>query len=157
MTLGQLALKYAIGELGKTEIPLGSNWGPHVKKYLKSVGIDFPAAWCAALVYWSFEQAAKERGVKNPVPRNGGVLNMWRLAAMKNRISVMEEPRRGDVMIMDFGKGLGHMCFVEKFDPTFNYTVDGNSNDSGSREGIEVCRKQRPRKDKKILGYLRYE
>lgn len=156
MTLGQLALKYVIAELGKTEIPLGSNWGPHVKKYLKSVGIDFPAAWCVALQYWGFDQAAKERGVKNPLPRTGGVIKMWQLADPKNKIPATAEPKAGDLMIMDFGKGLGHMCIVEKTDPTFNYTVDGNSNDSGSREGIEVCRKQRPRKDKKLLGYLRY-
>jgi hypothetical protein len=155
MTLGQLALKYAIAELGKQEIPLGSNWGPHVRKYLQSVGLDFPAAWCAAFVYWCFAQAAKEMGIPNPVPKTGGVLNMWRLADAKNKMKATIEPQRGDIFIMDYGKGLGHEGIVEKKDATFVYNVEGNTNDSGSREGIEVTRKQRPRKGK-IIGYLRY-
>lgn len=156
MKLGQLALKYAIAELGKQEIPLGSNWGPHVKKYLKSVGIDFPAAWCAAFVYWCFDQAAIEMGITNPIPRTGGVLRMWRMAEAKHKLPATTQPRPGDIFIMDFGKGLGHEGIVQKFDATFIYNVEGNSNDSGSREGIEVTRKQRPRKGK-IIGYLRYE
>lgn len=155
MKLNLLALKYAIAELGKQEIPLGSNWGPHVKKYLKSVGIDFPAAWCAAFVYWCFDQAAIEIGVANPLPRNGGVLNMWR--KIPEKFKVYKDPRPGDIFFMDFGKGLGHMGVVEKTDPTFMYNVEGNSNDSGSREGIEVTRKQRPQKQPKLLGYARFE
>ena len=155
MKLNQLALKYAIGELGKTEVPLGSNWGPHVKKYLKSVNIPFPAAWCAAFVYWCFDMATDELNVHNDVPKTGGVLQMWK--AVPQKYKIFADPKPGDILVMDFGKGLGHMCFVEKVDPTFCYTIDGNSNDSGSREGIEVTRKQRPRKDKKIIGYLRFE
>ena len=55
---------------------------------------------------------------------------------------------------MDFGKGLGHTGLVYKIDENFIYTIEGNTNDSGSREGIMVCFKQRTRK--KIKGYLRY-
>ena len=31
--------------------------GPEVTAYLTDVGIAYPAAWCAAFVYWCFEQA----------------------------------------------------------------------------------------------------
>lgn len=145
-TLSQKALKIAISQLGQQEKPLGSNWGVPVKKYLASVGINFPASWCMAFVYWCYNQT----GLPNPLVKTGGVLNAWNKATA-NRVKT---PEPGDIFIMDFGKGLGHTGIVEKVDATFIYTVEGNSNDSGSREGIEVTRKQRPRN--KIKGYLRY-
>ena len=148
-TLKSLALKTAISQIGKQENPLGSNWGVPVKDYLNSVGINFPASWCMAFVYWCFEKNAKG---KNPLIKTGGVLHHWNKADKKYRV---KEPQSGDIFIMDFGKGLGHTGIVEKTDATFIYTIEGNTNDSGSREGIMVCRKQRPKI--KIKGYLRYE
>lgn len=145
MTKGQAALKVAITQLGQQEKPLGSNWGHPVRDYLASVGINFPASWCMAFVYWCF--GSKE----NPLIKTGGVLNAWNKADKKFRVT---DPQPGDIFIMDFGKGLGHTGIVEKTDQNFIYTVEGNSNDSGSREGIEVTRKQRPKI--KIKGYLRY-
>jgi len=151
-TLQQAALKVAITQLGQAEKPLGSNWGKPVQDYLKSVGLNFPASWCLAFLYWCFEEASKQQKVVNPLVKTGGVLNLWNKADKKYR--VLGEPQAGDIFIMNFGKGLGHTGIVEKVDKTFVYTIDGNTNDSGSREGIEVCRKQRPRN--KIVGYLRY-
>jgi len=148
MTLQQKALKVAIVQIGQKENPLGSNWGKPVQDYLKAVGINFPASWCMAFVYWCFEQC----GHGNPLVKTGGVLNAWNTADKKYR--VVGDPQPGDIFIMNFGKGLGHTGIVEKVDANFIYTIDGNTNDSGSREGIEVCRKQRPRN--KIVGYLRY-
>lgn len=147
MTLGKSALEVAKTQIGKAENPLGSNWGTPVKDYLKSVGINFPASWCMAFVYWCFNQ----NGI-NPLIKSGGVLHCWNNADKKHR--VVGEPQLGDIFIMDFGKGLGHTGIVEKVDANFIYTIEGNTNDSGSREGIMVCRKQRPKT--KIKGYLRY-
>lgn len=149
--LSEAALRVAISQLGQHEQPLGSNWGTPVRDYLASVNIDFPASWCAALIYWCFDKAADDLKTINPLIQTGGVLNHWNKADKKNRVSV---PKPGDIFIIDFGKGLGHTGIVEKVDDNFIYTIDGNTNDSGSREGIEVCRKQRPRN--KIKGYLRY-
>jgi hypothetical protein len=154
MSLSTGALKVAITQLGQHEKPLGSNWGKPVQGYLKSVGLGFPASWCMAFVYWCYDQAVRNNPplINNPLIKSGGVLNCWNKADKKYR--VVGEPKPGDIFIMDFGGGLGHTGIVEKVDATFVYTIDGNSNDSGSREGIEVCRKQRPRK--KMKGYLRY-
>lgn len=148
-TLSEKALKVAISQLGQHENPLGSNWGVPVKNYLKSVGLNFPASWCLAFLYWCFDQVSEGN---NPLVKTGGVLNLWNKADKKYR--VVGEPKAGDIFIMDYGKGLGHTGIIEKVDKTFIYTIDGNTNDSGSREGIEVCRKQRPRA--KVKGYLRY-
>lgn len=146
MTRQQKALKIAITQLGKCENPLGSNWGHPVQDYLKAVGIGFPASWCMAFVYWCYGTE------NNPLVKTGGVLRAWNEADKKYR--VVGDPQPGDIFIMNFGKGLGHTGIVERVDSTFIYTIDGNTNDSGSREGIEVSRKQRPRN--KIVGYLRY-
>ena len=148
MGLSKLALKTAITQIGQTEKPLGSNWGIPVRNYLASVGINFPASWCAAFVYWCFDQVSNG---ENPLVKTGGVLTHWNQADKKYRVT---EPQPGDIFIMDFGKGLGHTGIVEQADETFIYTIEGNTNDSGSREGIMVCKKQRPRT--KIKGYLRY-
>lgn len=146
--LSKSALQTAISQIGKCEQPLGSNWGTPVKDYLKSVGINFPASWCMAFVYWCFEQNSNK---DNPLVKTGGVLHAWNT---EEKIHRVVEPQAGDIFIMDFGKGLGHTGIVEKVDPTFIYTIEGNTNDTGSREGIMVCRKQRPKKS--IKGYLRY-
>jgi hypothetical protein len=139
------ALKVAATQIGQTEKPLGSNWGKPVQDYLKSVGITFPASWCAAFVYWCFNQS-----LPNPLVKTGGVLAHWN-AAKDKRVT---DPQPGDIFIMDHGKGLGHTGFVESADANFIYTIEGNSNDTGSREGIAVVRNRRKRAT--IKGYLRY-
>ena len=149
--LSDKSLQIAIGQLGQQEKPLGSNWGEPVKSYLKSVGIGFPASWCMAFGYWCFREAAVQLSVPNPLVKTGGVLAAWNKADRKYRVTV---PEAGDIFIMDFGKGLGHTGIVERVDGNHIHTIEGNSNDTGSREGIEVVRKIRS--ISKIKGFLRY-
>ncbi|MCB6184304.1 CHAP domain-containing protein [Leeia sp. TBRC 13508] len=150
MGMGIKALAVAVSQLGVQEQPKGSNWGPEVSGYLKSVGINFAASWCAAFVYWSHDQAAKAMKIANTVPKTGGVLNMWNKSTA-NRVTV---PQPGDVFIMDFGKGLGHTGIVERVEGLNIHTIEGNTNDDGSREGYVVCR--RVRSIAKCKGFLRF-
>ena len=150
--LSDKAVKIAITQVGQQEKPLGSNWGKPVQDYLKSVGLIHPASWCMAFVYWCFDQAAGPG--KPPLVKTGGVLDAWNKANKANKVTT--GPKPGDIMIMDHGKGLGHTGIVEKVDQNFLYTIEGNTNDTGSREGIEVDRKRRPIVNKLIKGYLRY-
>lgn len=151
MTLQKKALEIAITQIGKEEVPRGSNWGEPVKSYLAAVGINFPASWCMAFLYWCFQQAAKESGIKNSAVKTGGVLNAWNKAPASAKV---KDPQPGDVFIQDHGGGLGHTGIVEKVDGEYVHTIEGNTNDTGSREGYEVCR--RIRKKSSIIGYLRY-
>ncbi|WP_281322006.1 CHAP domain-containing protein [Flavobacterium aestivum] len=151
MKLSEKMLEIAITQIGKQENPLGSNWGEPVKNYLESVGIGFPASWCMAFVFWCSKKAAEALVVKNTAIKTGGVLKAWNDAPKEMKALV---PSIGSVFIMDFGKGLGHTGIVEKFDAANIYTIEGNTNDTGSREGIEVCRKTRKRSV--IKGYLNY-
>jgi len=138
-------IQVAISQIGVEEIPKGSNWGQEVKKYLNSVGIDFPASWCMAFVYWCVQQT----GI-NPLIKTGGVLRQWNEIDPARKFKV---PQAGDIFIMDFGKGLGHTGFVEEVQGNLIKTIEGNTNDTGSREGFEVCR--RVREIKKCKGFIR--
>ena len=151
MTLQQKAIEIAISQIGKEEVPRGSNWGEPVKSYLASVGINFPASWCMAFVYWCFREAAKAMGVKTPLVKTGGVLNAWNKAPAAVKVT---DPQPGDIFIQDHGHGLGHTGIVEFAEGDNIHTIEGNTNDTGSREGYEVCR--RVRKKSSIIGYLRY-
>lgn len=139
-------IEIAISQLGLQEIPKGSNWGEHVQKYLKSVGITFPASWCMAFVYW----CCKEAALNSRLIKTGGVLRMWNEVGKDMKHSA---PLAGDIFIMDYGKGLGHTGFVEKVQGDKIFTIEGNTNDSGSREGYEVCR--RVREISKCKGFIR--
>lgn len=151
----EAALAVAISQVGQTEKPLGSNWGHPVQDYLLSVGINFPASWCMAFIYWCFLKASEEAGEATPLLKTGGVLHAWETADEARKIE--DHPQAGDIFIMDLGKGLGHTGIVVSVsaDGHVLQTVEGNTNDTGSREGIEVARKQRFNQ-RPIIGYLRY-
>lgn len=151
MKLSEKALQIAITQIGKQENPLGSNWGEPIQSYLRTVGIGFPASWCMAFVYWCFKNASVSLEIRNTAVKTGGVLKAWNDSPQIIKSNV---PSIGSVFIMDFGKGLGHTGIVENFDSVNIYTIEGNTNDTGSREGIEVCR--RTRKRSAIKGYLNY-
>jgi hypothetical protein len=152
--LANKAIEIAVSQIGQTEKPLGSNWGHPVQDYLASVGINFPASWCMAFVYWCFNEAAKSLQIENPLIKTGGVLAQWDAMYPSHRVTGDPEP--GDVFIMDFGKGLGHTGIIESIDAyEVLHTIEGNTNLNGSREGIEVDRKTRAQHNP-IIGYLRY-
>lgn len=147
--LSKKTLQIAITQIGVQEIPKNSNAGPDVEKYLKSVGLGKGFSWCMAFVYWCSQEASNKLAIANTLQKTGGVLAMWN-ARPSLRVKV---PQPGDIMILTYGKGLGHTGIVEKIVGTDVHTIEGNTNDEGSREGYEVCR--RVRKMSMIKGFLR--
>lgn len=89
-----------------------------------------------AFVYWCVENSS----VQNRLVKTGGVLKQWNEVDPTLKSS---SPRVGDIFIMDFGRGLGHTGFVENIEGDTIHTIEGNTNDTGSREGYEVCRRYR--------------
>jgi hypothetical protein len=153
MTLQEKALEIAIAQIGVQEDPGHKNTGKQVEKYLARVGLGPGYSWCMAFDYWCFDEAAQKMGRKNPLFKTGGVLEQWRQRKGEFRVVT---PQPGDIFIMDMGKGQGHTGIVEKVNEEGTVdTVEGNTNDVGSREGYEVCRRKRSRS--KILGYLRFQ
>jgi len=150
--LSNSALQIAITQVGKEEVPRGSNWGPTVQGYLNSVGITFAASWCMAFVYWCYVQASKQLGVVNPMTKTGGVLNEY----THEQLNQVHTPQVGDIFIMDLGNGLGHTGIIESIatDGTL-HTIEGNTDSAGSRNGYQVARRIR-KAAHPIIGYLRF-
>lgn len=145
-------LQIFISQLGVEEVPRGSNWGTDIQKYLKSVSLPYPAAWCMAFVYWCFLEYYTKIGQKTPLYKTGHVLTQWN--KMGKQYKFTSNPKAGDIFIMKFPNGLGHAGVVEFVDDKgILHTIEGNTNDEGVRDGFEVCR--RTRMQPTIHGYIR--
>ncbi len=147
------AVEYAKSKIGVEEVPRGSNWGPEVKMFLASIGIPFPASWCLAFVYWCFQQAAEGSSFANPMMKTGSVMQQWDTIDPMFKVAADAPVLPGDIFIQDHGHGTGHTGIVEKVEGAVLHTIEGNTNDTGSREGYEVCRKIRAAAS--MMGYIR--
>ena len=140
----QLASIYT-AEIGIREAT-GNNDGSRVEEYLHYVKLKRGDPWCAAFVCWALGKA----GLPNPrsgycpalFPRSRIVWQRSRHAATK---TPQNTPARGDVFGIWFAsKGrIAHAGFVEEWGSTYVITVEGNTNESGSREGDGVYKKRR--------------
>jgi lysozyme family protein len=165
-SLSDLALAIAAEEVGTREAPLGSNRGPRVDQYIRAAGLDPTGrhAWCMCFVYWCFAEAAERLGVRNPVPRHAGVHLAWqasrRGAGDAIRVVTAAEAARdpsrvrpGMVFFIDTGGSRGHVGLVAANVNGALETIEGNTNDGGSREGIGVFRRSRRRVHTISLGF----
>jgi lysozyme family protein len=143
------AVSVAASQIGVLEQPLGSNCGPQVEQYQAAAGIEKGNPWCAAFTFWCFQHAADSLRRANPVIRTGSVVDHWDLARKKGIPTVMTEPARQDpellkpgmLFIMATGGGSGHTGILEQIIGGRLVTIEGNTNDTGSREGIGVFRR----------------
>lgn len=138
--LTERALDIAASQVGVREV--GRNRGPRVEEYLASVGLPPGNSWCAAFVHWCFQRAADELMLPPPLPKTGGVHKLWR------RIDVgfkVPRPTVGSLFFHDSGGGLGHVGFVAGVRGDEIDTIEGNTDDGGSREGDGVMRRVRRR------------
>jgi hypothetical protein len=142
-TLRDRALKKAISQIGIREKPVGSNRGPEVEDYLRSVNLGGGYFWCMAFVHYCFREAAKEMGIANPFPKTAGCIDAWSKAS-SFRISKQKAAENpglvvpGSVFILDYGNGHGHTGIVRNCVGGSLRTVEGNTNSDGSSNGIGV-------------------
>ena len=131
----------------------GNNRGLMIEKFLRAAGVEAGEPWCAAFVhhvgYWSHFDAAAMKS-SWPLPATG---SCWYLGEFAKRNQVLlEEPREGDVFLL-FKPTLGrfaHAGIVARIreagetpagHPWFDcHTIEGNSNEQGSREATSVVR-----------------
>lgn len=157
-------LRFAGTQIGVMEQPLGSNRGPQVDLYLKSAGAELGSPWCAAFVYFCFQQGSNTLGIANPVVRTASVLDHW------NRAGAAGIPRLGTdectatpalvkpgmIFIIIHPNGTGHCGLVESVTGTLLTTIEGNTNETGSREGIGVFRRQKRTIASITRGFISY-
>jgi hypothetical protein len=160
-------LEVAASQVGVMEEPLGSNRGPQVDQYLRAVGLN-PAAgsfpWCAAFVYFCSQQAAQELGRPNPMIKTAGVLEHWSEAGTRRIPRVLpreasETPtlvKPGQIFLLSTGGSHGHMGLIAQVEGGKLTTIEGNTNDGGSREGVGVFRRESRRIGKINLGFIDY-
>jgi hypothetical protein len=119
----------------------GRNDGPRVEEYLHSVGLHRGDPWCAAWVSWVYREAGY------PGPRTGWSPDLF----PSKRLVKIPEP--GDVFgiyIPTQGR-IAHCGIVQRVHHDLVYSVEGNTNNSGGREGDGVYRRIRPK-----LGIRKY-
>lgn len=155
------ALHTAQSQIGVLENPLGSNSGPQVDLYLKRVGLNPGYAWCMAFVYYCFDEAAKNSGQSNPLIKTAGVIAHWNAAKcvkipVKNAVQNPALIKPGQIFIISSGGGKGHTGLVEKVEGGILTTIEGNTNDGGSREGIGVFRRTARKVNSINVGFLQY-
>ncbi len=134
------------------------NSGKEVEKYLRYVHLPKGNPWCAAFVCWAFGEA------NVPNPRNGwspdlfpASKTIWKkltvdsgqltkvgsILASSHQLPTI--PSIGDVFglyIPEKGR-IAHVGFVDEWKEPWVTTVEGNTNELGSREGNGVYRKRR--------------
>jgi len=138
------ALEIAESQNGVLEDPPGSNRGPEVEKYLASAGCVPGDPWCASFVFWCFSEASKSLNIKNPLIRTGSCIDHWNRTTGKkisrqNAINNFSLIHPGCIFIIDHGGGKGHTGIVKSVSPGYIQTIEGNTNISGSREGLGVA------------------
>lgn len=123
----------------------GANRGARVEMYLASAGLGPGNPWCAAFVTWCLRKAGYEGG-----PQAGmGAVRYWaKWAEDRGRLlSGGAFASRGDLFLWVNPDGTGHIGFVceaaRRFGVWWVRTLEGNSNEAGSREGDSVVRKWR--------------
>jgi hypothetical protein len=145
--LAGAALAVARTQVGVMEKPVGSNSGPEVDAYLKAAGLGPGNFWCMAFVYWCFDQAAQKAKAANAFPHTAGCLDAWNRVRASSPARILTAGQAaanpalvkpGMVFILDHGGGNGHTGFVVGQTGGALHTIEGNSNDSGSANGVGV-------------------
>lgn len=166
--LVKAAIEFANTQIGVREKPLGSNRGPEVDQYLRAVGLtpaggDFP--WCVAFTHFCYMKAAAALGQDNPHIKTAGVLDHWNRAGRKPGVlrvtnaQAVADPglvKPGSLFIMDFGGGAGHTGIVIESVNSRLVTIEGNTNDGGSRNGIGVFRREARKINQINKGFIDY-
>ncbi len=142
-----------LSQIGVRQI--GHNTGPQVEAYLATTGLGPGYAWCAAFVAW----VLTENDVPNPK-------SAWSPSWFPRRNVIYElggryntTPLSGDVFGIYFNNlgRIAHVGFIHRYSDKISVTVEGNTNDTGSRTGDGVYLKRRPtRQIYKVSRYINH-
>lgn len=134
-------LSIAKSQLGIREAT-GKNDGLQVEQYLIYTNNKKGDPWCASFVSWVYGQAGY------PLPRTAWSPALFPLDKRTDK------PQPADVFGIYFPKlkRIAHCGIVEDSRANWIYTIEGNTNLAGSREGDGVYRKLRHRRSIKYYA-----
>lgn len=161
MTVVEIATKY----IGQTEKPgnMGFN-DDHFEAKMKAVGFVKTHAWCAYFAELCFKEAFPEKFQELDRLFSAGTIQTFR--NFKDAAYLIGNvPHAGNLVIwqnMKEGKPLttGHAGIVaEAIDQDDFWSIEGNTNDAGGREGYIVAKRMRKvipnvQNGLKILGFI---
>ena len=157
-TLGGLVVAYARQHLAQHPIEIGGqNKGPWVRLYMKGhEGPDWP--WCAGFVSFILKQASDTIGRRPPI-KSTFSCDILAASAQEKGIFLGESKNDYKDQIKPGAIFLNrrtstdwvHTGIVLKAEDDFYHTIEGNTNDEGSREGYEVCKRIRGYKKKDFV------
>jgi hypothetical protein len=127
-------------ELGVREN--GFNKGQRVEEYLRAANLKAGNAWCAAFVTWTFKQVGIKAVVSGYSP-NWFVNNV--VYKRDDNVKRNYVTTVGDVFGLWFANKnrIAHVGFIDSRQGDYYITVEGNTNEAGSREGDGVYKKRR--------------
>ena len=155
---GDLYVAYARQHLKQHPIEIGGeNRGPWVRLYMNgNEGPEWP--WCAGFATWVLRQACRTIGV--PMPHHYAFGCDFLAVKGQASGSFFSVRKPEDLPLVKPGylflvrrtpNDWTHVGIVEAVQGDTMTTIEGNTNDLGSREGFEVCRRTRSLSDKDFL------
>lgn len=142
-TMIDAMIRIARAEVGTRESG-GNNRGPRIQQYqdgaswVKGTGW----AWCAAFVAWVFDELAKQFTLPFATPEGAGAFwfEDWGRQQGLTVLGPRAKVKRGDLVIYSFS----HIGIASSDEKNGKFTaIEGNTNDSGSRDGDGVFEKTR--------------
>lgn len=131
----------------------GANRGPWVRMYMAgNEGPDWP--WCAGFATFIVKQAAEAAQCEMPIPVAYGCDFLADKARAAGRFQQGIRPSPGWLFLVP-GKPnhWSHIGIVMGTDGQSTMTtIEGNTNDDGSPDGYEVCKRTRTFKDKGFIA-----
>lgn len=139
----------ASAEIGYREKRSGGHFNNDTRFADEVPGLEWAdfQPWCATFVSW----VAMKSRVPDLYPRTAScdTAGLW----FKARKRWSEFPAIGAQVFYGSPKDLNHTGIVIDFDDDNITTVEGNTNNTGSREGNGVYKKVRARRDDFVVGY----
>jgi surface antigen len=148
MTIGEKIALTASKYVGQRETLNNSGFkDKELEKRMKEVGWSVGLSWCVYFAELCFKEAYAgnvEMQKRLSELFSGSATATYKNFDLNKLFTVNQQPSIGAVMIFRQGNGWqGHACIVEKIDGNNIHTIEGNTGENGSREGIMVARKIR--------------
>lgn len=143
-SLGELLLAYARQHLAQHPLEVGGqNRGPWVRLYMKG-NEGPPWAWCAGFACFCLKQACDTLDIEPPIAASFSCDVLANAARDKGRLVGRDKAGPGSFfLVRQTPTDWTHVGIVVSTSEQTFKTIEGNTNDDGSREGYEVCARTR--------------
>lgn len=152
LSLKELIVAYAVQHLRSAPAEFNQNEGTWVRAYMDG-NEGAPWAWCLGFVQTIVDQAAYTKGgsVKDFMPFSYGCDDIGNYGLKYKQLirnSLLQRDDRaiepGDVFLnVKTPTDWTHTGIITEIEGDWIHTIEGNTNDEGSREGYEVCARKR--------------